>query len=169
MVDHGVDLGLIAILVSVMAAAFAGYQAWIGARQIRIQRAASELTLNMELLNRMDEVLLAIADRPQAHAHVWAWDSPVRPPQDYSLGHVLTQALIDVLELAMQGTQRLPGFEVTKEGWGDYACEAFDLSAAIRQEVIAHPKWWPNLTRHLATARPEAMAGQTPIGLKQQV
>jgi len=68
MVDHGVDLGLIAILVSVMAAAFAGYQAWIGARQIRIQRAASELTLNMELLNRIDEVLLAIADRPEAHA-----------------------------------------------------------------------------------------------------
>jgi len=116
MVDHGVDLGLIAILVSVMAAAFAGYQAWIGARQIRIQRAASELTFNMDLLNRMDDVLLAIADRPGTRAHAWAWDSPVQPPRDYGAGHVLTQALIDVLELAMQGTRRLPGFAVSKEG-----------------------------------------------------
>src|SRR5215213_5596991 len=99
MADYGVDLGLIAILVSVMAAGFAGYQAWIGARQIRIQRAASELTFNLELMNRLDEVLLAIADRPEAHAHVWARESTVRPAQDYGPGHVLTQSLIDVLEL----------------------------------------------------------------------
>jgi hypothetical protein len=169
MVDHGVDVGLIAILVSVMAAAFAGYQAWIGAGQIRIQRAASELTFNLELMNRIDDVLLAIADRPQAHAHVWAWASPARPPQDYGPGHVLTQALIDILELAMQGTHRLPGFAVSKEGWGDYACEAFDLSAAIRQDVIGHPTWWPNLSRHLETARPEAMTRQTHVGLEQRL
>jgi hypothetical protein len=90
MADYGVDLGLIAILVSVMAAGFAGYQAWIGARQIRIQRAASELTFNLELMNRLDDVLLAIADRPEGHAHVWARESSVRPTQDYGPGHVLT-------------------------------------------------------------------------------
>ena len=157
MVDRGVDLSLMAILVSVLAAGFAGYQAWIGARQIRIQRAASELTFNLELMNRMDAVLLASADRPEAHAHVWARDSSGRPAQDYSPGHVLTQALIDVLELAMQGTHRLPGFAVSKEGWGDYACEAFDLSAALRQEVIEHPTWWPNLSDHLQANRPDAV------------
>ena len=168
MVDNGVGLGLIAILVSVMAAGFSGYQAWIGARQMRIQRAASELTFNMELMNRMDEVLLAIADRPEAHAYVWARDSSGRPPQDYGSGHVLTQSLIDVLELAMQGTHRLPGFAVSKEGWGDYACEAFDLSEALRQEVTEHPKWWPNLSQHLKTARPDAVARQTQIGLDRE-
>jgi hypothetical protein len=168
MVDNGVDLGLIAIIVSVMAAAFAGYQAWIGARQMRIQRAASELTFNMELMNRMDDVLLAIADRPEAHAHVWACDSSVPPSQDYGAGHVLTQSLIDVLELAMQASHRLPGFAISKEGWGDYAREAFDMSAALRQEVAAHPKWWPNLSRHLETARPEAIVRQTQIALEQE-
>jgi len=144
-----------------MAAGFSGYQAWIGARQIRIQRAASELTFNLELMNRMDDVLLAIADRPEAHAHVWAWDSSVPPAQDYGPGHVLTQALVDVLELAMQGTHRLPGFAVSKEGWGLFACEAFDLSAALRQEVTEHPKWWPNLSDHLQANRPDEVFQQT--------
>jgi hypothetical protein len=162
MVDHGVDLGLIAILVSVMAAGFAGYEAWIGARQIRIQRAASELTFNLELMNRLDDVLLAIADRPEAHAHIWTPDSSVRPAQDYGPGHVLTQTLIDVLELVMQATQRLPGFAVNSEGWGLYACEAFDLSAALRQEVTEHPKWWPTLSQHLRAKRPDAVFRQTP-------
>jgi hypothetical protein len=90
MFNQEMDLSLIAILVSFTAAGFAGYQAWIGARQMRIQRAASELTFNMELMNRMDDVLLAIADRPEAHAHVWACDSSVPPSQDYGAGHVLT-------------------------------------------------------------------------------
>jgi len=121
LIDNGIDLGLIAILVSVMTAGFAGYQAWIGARQIRIQRAA----------------------------------------QDYGPGHVLTQSLIDVLDLVMQATHRLPGFAVNKEGWGLYACEAFDLSAALRQEVTEHPKWWPTLSQHLQDKRPEAVFRQT--------
>jgi hypothetical protein len=167
MADYGVDLGLIAILVSVMAAGFAGYQAWIGARQIRIQRAASELTFNLELMNRLDDVLLAIADRPEGHAHVWARESSVRPTQDYGPGHVLTQSLIDVLELVMQATHRLPGFAVNKEGWGLYACEAFDLSAALRQEVTEHPKWWPTLSQHLQAKRPEAEFRQT-LALPEQ-
>jgi hypothetical protein len=168
MIDQGVDLSLIAILVSVMAAGFAGYQAWIGARQVRIQRAASELTFNLALMNRMDEVLLAIADRPEARTHVWARESSGRPAQDYGPGHVLTQALIDFLELAMQGAHRLPGFAVSKEGWGLFACEAFDLSAALRQEVAAHPSWWPNLNRHLECARPEEMSRQTRVGLEPE-
>ena len=168
MIDHGVDIGLIAILVSVLAAGFAGYQAWIGSRQTRIQRATSELMLNLELMNRMDEILLAIADRPEAHAHVWARESSVRPVQDYGPGHVLTQSLIDVLELAMQAANRLPGFAVSQEGWGLYACEAFDLSAALRQEVTEHPKWWPNLTQHLKATRPDAVFRQTGVGLEQK-
>ena len=161
MVDHGVDLGLVAILVSAVAAGFAGYQVWIGARQTRIQRAASELSFNLELMNRLDDVLLEIADRPEAHAHVWTRVSSVRPAQDYGPGHVLTQSLIDVLELVMQATHRLPGFAINKDGWGLYACEAFDLSAALRQEVTEHPKWWPNLSQHLQANRPDAVFRQT--------
>ena len=61
------ELGLIAILISVVAAGFAGYQAWIGARQTRIQRAAAELSFNLDVTTRLGDVLLAIADRPDAH------------------------------------------------------------------------------------------------------
>jgi len=161
MVDRGVDLGLVAILVSVVAAGFAGYQVWIGARQTRIQRAASELSLNLDLMNRMDDILLEIADRPDVHAHVWTRVSSVRPVQDYGPGHVLTQSLAEVLELAMQATQRLPGFAVNKAGWGSFACEVFDLSAAFRQEVTEHPIWWPTVSHHLQTNRPDAVFGET--------
>jgi len=162
MVDGGVDLGLIAILISVMAAGFAGYEAWIGARQTRIQRAASELSLNLELMNRLDDILLEIADRPDVHAHVWTRVSSVRPAQDYGPGHVLTQSLIEVLELAMQATQRLPGFAVNKAGWGSFACDVFDMSAAFRQEVTEHPIWWPTVSQHLQANRPDAVFRQTP-------
>jgi hypothetical protein len=163
MVDYEVDLGLIAILVSVMAAGFAGYQAWIGARQTRIQRAAAELSFNLEVTKRLGDVLLAIADRPDAHVHVWAPVSSVKPVQDYSAGHVLTQSLADTLELAMQATQRQPGFEANKAGWGAYACDAFDLSAAFRQEVTEHPTWWPTVTDHLQATRPDAVFRQAVV------
>jgi hypothetical protein len=134
---------------------------WIGARQTGIQRAAAELSFNLEVTSRLGDVLLEIADRPEAHAHIWAPGSSVRPVQDYRAGHALTQSLIDVLELAMQATQRLPGFAANKAGWGSYACEVFDLSAAVRQEVTEHPKWWPTVTNHLRTNRPEAVFRQT--------
>ena len=149
------ELGLIAILISVVAAGFAGYQAWIGARQTRIQRAAAELSFNLDVTTRLGDVLLAIADRPDAHAHVWAPVSSDRPVQDYRAGHVLTQSLIDALELAMQAAQRQPGF-AAKAGWGSYACETFDLSAAVRQDVMEHPTWWPTVTEHLRACRPQA-------------
>jgi hypothetical protein len=161
MVDCGVDLGLVAILVSAVAAGFAGYQVWIGARQTRIQRSAAELSFNLELMARIGDVLLEIADRPDAHAHIWARVSSERPAQDYGPGHVLTQSLIDVLELAMQATQRLPGFADNKAGWGLYACEVFDLSAAFRQEITEHPIWWPAVSAHLQATRPDAVFRQT--------
>jgi hypothetical protein len=160
MVDPVVDLGLVAIIVSAVAAGFAGYQVWIGARQTRIQRAGAELSFNLELMTRIGDVLLEIADRPDAHAHIWARVSSVRPVQDYGPGHVLTQSLIDVLELAMQATNRLPGFADNKAGWGLYACEVFDLSASFRQEVTEHPMWWPTVTNHLQANRPDAVFRQ---------
>ena len=54
----------------------------------------------------------------------------------------------------MQATERQPGFEANKAGWGAYACEAFDLSAAFRQELTEHPTWWPTVTDHLQATRP---------------
>jgi predicted DNA-binding protein with PD1-like motif len=153
MLNAGVDLGLVAILVSMVAVGFAGYQAWIGARQTRIQRAAAELSFNLEVITRLGDVQLAIADRPDAHTHVWAGPSSARPEQDYRPGHVLTLNLIDALELAMQATQRLPGFTVNRTGWGLYALEVFDLSAAVRQEVTEHPEWWPTVSGHLRANR----------------
>jgi hypothetical protein len=147
--DYAVDLSLIAILVSITAAAFTGYQAWIGARQTRIQRATAELSFNLEVTNRLGDVLLAIADRPEAHAHVWVPVSSVSPLQDYGSGHVLTQSLLDVLELVMQATQRLPGFAANRAYWELYAREVFNKSAAVQQEVAEQPAWWPTVSEHL--------------------
>jgi len=155
MLGTGVDLALIAILVSMAAAGFAGYQAWIGARQTRMQRAAAELSFNLELMTRLGDVLLEIAERPDAHAHIWAPSPTATPVQDYGSGQVLTQSLIDVFELALQATDRLPGFAVGREAWGMYAGEVFDQSAAFRQEVTEHPTWWPNIAEHLKANRPE--------------
>ena len=162
MLNAGVDLGLVAILVSMVAVGFAGYQAWIGVRQTRIQRAAAELSFNLAVITRLGDVLLEIADRPDAHTHVWAGTSSTRPDQDYRPGHVLTQNLVDVLELAMQATQRLPGFAVNRRGWELYAREVFDLSAAVRQEVTEHPAWWPTVSGYL-------QANGSVVGSRQNV
>jgi hypothetical protein len=162
MLEHGVDVGLIAILISMLAAGFAGYQAWIGARQMRIQRATAEMSFSLELMTRLGDVLVDIADRPEAHAHIWAPNSAAKPVQDYGSGHVLTQSLIDVFELALQATDRLPGFAAGREAWGLYACEVFDRSAAFRQEVTEHATWWPTLADHLQAHRPEAGSLPTP-------
>src|SRR5205823_3790687 len=82
--------------------------------------------------------------------------------------HVLTQNLIDVLELALQATQRLPGFAVNRTGWGLYACEVFDRSAAFRQEVTEHREWWPTVSGHLQAHRSLAVSRQSVVSPTQE-
>ncbi len=142
-------LGVVAIIVSVMAVVFAGYQARVAAQQTRLQRVSSELSFNLQIVEQLNSVLLEIADRPEAHDHIWGTDHPQVPARDNQSGHVLTQALIAVLEMAAEATIRLPGFAVHEEDWNSYFTYVFERSTAVRQEAQENPLGSPVLHRRL--------------------
>lgn len=135
---------LAAVMISLIGLGFVAYQT-------RMSRATAEMTLNLAVMERLDGVLLAIAERPEAHAVIWSKKADA--PQDNGVSHVLTQSLIDVLELSLTACRRVPGFSQNAEDWRSYAAYVLEESAAVRNEVESNPKWWPRVAEFLTTGR----------------
>jgi len=64
---------------------------------------------------------------------------------------VLTQSLIDVLELALMAVERLPGFALNGDDWRAYFDEVYTTSGPVRHELESKPGWWPYCDKHLAS------------------
>jgi hypothetical protein len=148
-IDANSALSILALIVSIVVAGFTAMQAVHGRRQINNQVTATELSFNLEVMVRLDTVLKDIAERPETYEHVWTPNPSERPPQNDCLGHVMTVSLIDAVELALQATERLPGFAVNEDDWNSYAGYVFQRSGAVRQEVGENPQWWPAMSRRL--------------------
>jgi hypothetical protein len=150
--DGSVALSLVAVVVSIVAVVFAGYQARLLAQQTRIQQAVAESSFNLELAAQLDSVLTRIAADPNAYAHVWGNVAPEDRPQDNRIGDVLTQALGDVIDRALAASERLPGFALNQSDWEAFADNVLDHSAALREATETF-SWWFFLRRRLDARR----------------
>ena len=134
-------------------------QAATAARQADIAQATAETSFNLAIMERLDRVLLEVADRPRVRRRVWKADSQC--PQDNGPVQVLTQSLIDVLELALMAVERLPGFALNGDDWRSYFNEVYETSGCVRHELDTKPGWWPHCDKHLASRCPEPAEGDT--------
>jgi hypothetical protein len=135
-----------AITLSLLAAVAAVGSLAFLAKQTKTQSAAAELTFNLEIMKRLDDVLLLIARDERTSACVWSAEPP-----GYAEGgpeQVLTQSLIDPVEMALTAVARLPEFKRNRSDWESYAGDVIDGSAAVRSELAAHPEYWPHLASY---------------------
>jgi hypothetical protein len=133
-------LAVTAIFIATASMVFAGLQTRILARQTALLASTSQLSNNTQLLIRLDEVLLMIADDPPSHAHVWGQNNTVnlRP-------EIAAECLIDVLDAAKDTTARNPGFSAHDAAWDAYIEFVFNNSQNTLDKVLAHPDWWPQI------------------------
>jgi hypothetical protein len=113
--------------------------------QAELSAVASELSFNLGVMIRLQEVLYEIADHKESFAYVWgAHDSR---PGENSREQLSAHAVLDVLSMALGAAGRLPGFSRNAaEDWRDYTRYVLTNSPAIRREVLANPQWWPEVT-----------------------
>lgn len=119
--------------------------------QTRVQRAAAELTFNLQIMERLDDVLLRIADDPAAFSDIWSPEPPDLVENGRS--HTLVQSLIDPVDMALCAVDRLPSFRRNAADWRAYARYLLDRSGAVRREVSANAVWWPHLAKQLDAPR----------------
>jgi hypothetical protein len=80
--------------------------------QTRIGQASAELSFNLGLNVRMQEVLLTIARDPESYRHVWGAAHSPESADGLPQREVSVQALIDLLSLALAGVELLPDLSV---------------------------------------------------------
>ena len=146
--------GVIAAVAAAAAAVFSGItllvlrkqtrilseQTKMQAEQTRLMYAASELTFNLDVMVRLDDVLRQVAEDPTSHAAIWG------EADGHSVADVMGESVLDVLAMALKACERLPGFASNEEDWTSYAEFVMESSPTLRQKVLDFPKWWPEVT-----------------------
>ena len=134
-------VSIVAITIAIGSVIFAAIQTRILARQTRMLQITTELSYNLEVIVRMNEAILQIADGRKSRAHVWGKVSE----QNSRPAHQ-GRALLDVLDAAVSGVDRLSQFQDSEfENWTVYAEYVLKCSRNLRDEIRDHPAWWPHL------------------------
>jgi hypothetical protein len=152
----GTFLAIVAVIAAVGSVIFAGYQT-------SISRATAELQFETAVVTRLDDLLFKVANDPASYRGVWGEHAE----EDRS--QVASQALANMLGVALVAVRRLPGFEQNKDSWYAYTKYMLERSPGVMEEIRTHPKWWPELTpvaedvkRRQAAQEPPAADGKTP-------
>jgi len=131
----------IAIIIAIGSMIFAAIQARVLARQSRLLQATTELSYNLEVIARMNEVILQIADSRRSRTYIWgkAEKQNSRPCHE---GRVF----LDVLDAAVSGVNKLSKLRDSGfENWAVYVEYVLKHSRNLRDEVRDHPDWWPSI------------------------
>ncbi|MEV0803817.1 hypothetical protein AB0I34_39410 [Kribbella sp. NPDC050281] len=140
-------IAIVAAVAAFMSTVFTGMSVRFLAKQTqaladqnRLMYAASELTFNLDVMVRLQEVLLHVADDESTYQEVWGSSEENRRPQ------VAGEAVLDVLSMALKACNRLPGFASNESDWSSYAEYVMATSPALRKRAMDHPDWWPEVT-----------------------
>jgi hypothetical protein len=127
---------LLAGAATVAALSALGFTAY----QTRLMARAQELSFNLQVMERLQEVLWAAADDPDSYSYAWG-----RGAQDNQRPQLTAHAILDVVSMALAAVDRLPGFSRNGEDWRCYVQDILRDSSNLRTEVLAHPLYWPEV------------------------
>lgn len=120
-------------------------------KQAEIEAAAAELSVNLGVMIRLQEVLYGIADDEDSHKHIWG-DPPPSGFPDCRRPVLGVWAMLDVMSIALTASERLPDFSRNAaEDWIQYGLDTLDQSPNVRQE-LGEPHglvYWPELRKVL--------------------
>jgi hypothetical protein len=126
-------LAIVAVIAAVGSMIFAGWQ-------IRISRATAELQFETAVITRLDDLLFKVADDPASRRGVWGEHA------EKDRSQVASQALANMLGVALIAVRRLPGFKKNQDSWCSYTKYMLERSPGVLEEILAHQDWWPQLT-----------------------
>ena len=135
-------LSVLAIVIAIGSLIFVAIQNRILAHQTKMLQATAELSYNLEIIARMNEVILQIADRRRSRAYVWG-----KAIKQNSRSAHEGRVFLDVLDAAVSGVDRLSKFRGSGfENWTAYVEFVLEHSLNLRDEVHNHPGWWPHIS-----------------------
>ena len=135
-------LSVVAITIAIGSVIFAAIQTRILARQSKMLQATTELSYNLELIVRMNELILQIASERKSRTYVWG-----KVGKQNSHTRHEGRAFLDMLDAAVLGVNRLSKFQDSEfADWITYTEYVLERSRNLRDEVYDHPAWWPNIT-----------------------
>lgn len=134
-------VSIVAIVIAIGSVIFAAIQTRILTHQTRMLQTTAELSYNLEVIARMNEAILQIADRRRSRAYVWG-----KVGKQNSLSVHQGRVFLDVLDAAVSGKDRLSKLQASEfENWPIYAEYVLKSSTNLRDELREHPVWWPHL------------------------
>jgi hypothetical protein len=95
-------IGILAIIIAVGSVILAAIQTRILASQTRVLQITAELSYNLEIIVRMNEAILQIADERKSRTHVWG---KVDKQNSRAAHH--GRVLLDVLDAAVSGRKSI--------------------------------------------------------------
>jgi hypothetical protein len=132
---------IVAIVIAIGSVIFAAVQNRILARQTKMLQTTAELSYNLEVITRMNEIILQIADGRRSRAYVWG-----RADGRNSRSRHEGRVFLDILDAAVSGVNRLSKFRDSGfENWAVYVEYVLANSRNLRDEIRDHPDWWPNI------------------------
>ena len=141
-------------------------QTELQAGQYDILASSTELQFNLNVMVRLQDVLFGIADDEDSRKEIWG-DLP-----DSERPQVATDALLDVIAMALKACKRLPNFASNLDDWKSYTEYVMANSPLLRERALAHPKWWPEVTPYAKEAQPQPSSssqGSTHIRADAQI
>jgi hypothetical protein len=116
-------------------------------KQARIEAAAAELSVNLSVMTRLQEVLYEISDDEETWKHIWGSPDQAGMP-DCKRPILGVWAILDVLSLALTASGRLPDFSRNAaEDWIQYSLDTLHQSEPLRVELGQERglTYWPEL------------------------
>jgi hypothetical protein len=120
-------------------------QTKLNQQSFTLSASAAELSFNLEVMKRNQEVMFETAKDEQCYKYVWG-KQVNKPEVLMGKSEQCGDAIIDVLSMALAAVDRLPGFSRNKEDWSSYTKYVMQHSPTLRQRVLDNPEWWPEVT-----------------------
>lgn len=135
---------VVAALAAIVGLGFLSYQSKQSAEALNASKHKGQVQYNLQIMERMDDTLLAISREKVCSAYVWGPKLRVRPKEG-STAMECGDSLIDGLSMAMKAVYCLPGFSSNGEDWSDYVEFQLKNSPNLVRRIRDKPTWWPEV------------------------
>jgi hypothetical protein len=125
-------------------------QTLVGQESFKLSASAAELSFNLDVMARNQDVNFIAAEDPDCYKYVWKEELKGKElPAPGSKVEQCGDAILDVLSMAIAAVDQMPGFSRNRgDDWARYTAYVMDSSPNLRNRVLAQKGWWPELEKY---------------------
>ena len=119
-------------------------QTRMSASSLKDTKVTGQVQYNLQIMERLDDVLVRISTNPPSDKYVWGPVSTATPP-DSALALQNGDSLLDVLSMALKALNCIPDFSTNGDDWTSYVRYVMLHSPNLKRRVNEEYDWWPEL------------------------